>query len=89
LYSKNDSDLMSGMWKILRNINIEIHHIKCHQGEAGEVLSHEEKFNVLADELASCELREYNTEESTNHMRNGPKLEISGRTITSNFVKEL
>lgn len=52
-------------------------------------MSCKEKFNVIANELASQELRETNIEELMNHSRNGPIKEISGRMITSILAKEL
>ena len=73
----------------MRNVNLEIQHVKGHQDETGKALSREEKFNVIADELASLELQENYTAEPSNHIRNGPTLEIDGRVITSNLAKEL
>ena len=43
LYSKNDSDLISGIWQILRNVKLKIQHVKGHQDESGKALSRKER----------------------------------------------
>lgn len=45
--------------------------------------------NVIADKLASSALKEGCVGNTKGHARNGPERSIEGRTITSNYAKEL
>lgn len=86
LYSKNDSDLMSGVSYLMKEIEIEIKHVKGHQDSQGRKLKREEELNMIANELAAIALNEERKAKSQD--RNGPQLIIEGRIITSNVAKE-
>lgn len=89
MYSNNDSDLVTVVSYLIKEMKVEINHVKGHQYSQGKQLSVEEKFNAIADQLATKELQEGSAEESKSHARNGPQLKIDGRIITSNYATEL
>ena len=88
LYSKNDSDLISGMAHLIEEIEIEVHHVKGHQDGQGRKLNREEELNVIADELAMLALNEEGEINFRSHARNGPELIVDGKIVTSNVAKE-
>jgi hypothetical protein len=51
LHSKYDSDLITGVTYLIKEMEIEINHVKGHQDGQGRKLMREEEVNVLADEL--------------------------------------